>query len=112
MIPVSNILDARAWAKRDFGSTDLADARRTSRLVAIAAQVMCHPDASLPEQLKAPKAIKAAYRLLAEGDVTHEAVITPHWERTRRLAGQEPVVLMVQDTTTVDFSHHPTKQGL
>jgi hypothetical protein len=112
MIPVSSILDARAWAEREFGAADLADSRRTPRLVAMATQVMRHPDASLPEQLKAPKAIKAAYRLLAEEDVTHAAVITPHWERTRRLAGHEPVVLMVQDTTTVDFSHHPTKQGL
>ena len=76
MIPVSSILDARGWAQREFGAADLEDARRTPRLVALAAQVMRHPDASLPEQLQAPKAIKAAYRLLAEEDVTHAAVIT------------------------------------
>jgi len=109
---VANILDARAWAQREFGHVNLGDVRRSLRLVALATQVMRQPNASLPAQLKAPKALKAAYRLLAEEDVTHQAVMTPHWERTRQLAGQEPVVLMVEDTTTVDDSHHPTKKGL
>lgn len=112
MLLVTNILDARAWAAREFGHVDLGDARRTQRLVAMAARVMRQPNASLPAQMKSPKALKAAYRLMAEADVTHAAVMTPHWERVRRLAGQEAVVLMVQDTTTVDFSHHPSVEGL
>jgi hypothetical protein len=59
-----------------------------------------------------PKALKATYRVLGEEDVSYEALMTPHWEQTRRVASQEWLVLMVQDTTEIDHTHHPTTKGL
>ena len=54
----------------------------------------------------------ALYRLLKEDDVTFEALMQPHWQQTREQIETRPVVLMVQDTTEVDLSHHPKTQGL
>ena len=37
----------------------------------------------------------------------------PHWQRTRQRAGQDGgVVLMIQDTTELDYTSHPGTKGL
>jgi hypothetical protein len=36
----------------------------------------------------------------------------PHWQQTREQSEARPVVLLIQDTTEVDLSHHPKTQGL
>ena len=70
------------------------------------------PTASLPNQQQSWKAVKALYRLLDEEDVTFEALMQPHWQQTRDQIAQEPVALLVQDTTEVDYQHHPSTTGL
>jgi len=58
-----------------------------------------------------PKTLKGAYRLLAEEDVTYKALMASHWERTLQ-AARHPLVLMIQDTSHVNYTHHPTTTGL
>jgi hypothetical protein len=70
------------------------------------------PDASLPAQVADPAALKAAYRLRDEAALTLPALLTPHWQQTRQAAGPHPVTLLLQDTTTLDYSHHPRTTGL
>jgi hypothetical protein len=106
------ILRSVEWARRQFGSIDLGDQRRDRRVVAMAAHLVRNPSASLPTQMGSPKALKAAYRVLGEEDVSYGALMAPHWEQTRRVASQERLVLMVQDTTEIDHTHHPTTKGL
>lgn len=36
----------------------------------------------------------------------------PHWTQTRTRMEAQPVVLLVQDTTEVDLSHHPKTSGV
>lgn len=95
-----------------FGSVVLQDRRRTQRVVALAA--LCHrrPSAALPEQVGSLAALKAAYRLLASSAVTFPALAAPHWKDTRRRASEPGVVLLIQDTTELDYSHHPATTGL
>jgi len=107
-----SLLSPRRWARETFGAVQLRDVRRTQRAVGLAAALLRRPQASLPEQLCAPAALKAAYRLLGEADVTYQHLLTPHWEQTRQAAGAQPVVLMVQDTSTIDYTHHPKTTGL
>jgi hypothetical protein len=38
------------------------------------------------------------------------SIVTP--SAVECAAGQHPVVLFVQDTTELDYTHHPTKEGL
>jgi len=101
-----------AWAQRHFGAVKLRDRRRTRRAVQIAARMMGNPAASLPTQMRTASALKAAYRLLAQKDASYQALLTPHWEQTRQAARQEPQVLLIQDTTQLDYTHHPTTEGL
>ncbi len=106
------ILSPAAWAERQFATVQLGDVRRPVRAVDLAARLMRNPSASLPQQMGSRKALKAAYRLLNEEDVTYAALMQPHWEQTRQEAQQQEVVLLVQDTTQVDYTHHPTTTGL
>jgi hypothetical protein len=100
------------WADRTFGAVDLGDRRRERRAVQIAAGLMRHPDAMLPQQMGEASVLKATYRLLDEADVTHAALCQPHWDATRHQAGRQNLVLLIQDTTEVDYSHHPKTEGL
>jgi hypothetical protein len=106
------LLNPNEWARRQFGRVQLEDKRRTPRAVSMAAAFMRNPSASLPRQMGSPKALKAAYRLLAQEDITFAALLEPHWQQTRTAARPHPVVLLVQDTTELDYSPHYTTMGL
>lgn len=102
------------WSARQFGSCALGDARRTKRAVRLGASMAANSGASLPSQTGTMAALKAAYRLLAEEDVTHAALSAPHWDATRhraRTPGLGPV-LFIQDLTELDYSAHPETTGL
>jgi len=44
--------------------------------------------------------------------VTYEQLIQPHLEQTRTEAREHKQVLLIQDTTEVDYQQHPTTTGL
>ena len=100
------------WAEGEFGAADLGDARRPRRLVKLAAQMAGNSSGTIPQQTGTTAAMRAAYRLFAEEDVTHEAVCRPHWDETRQKAGQLKMVFLVQDTTELNFTMHVHCQGL
>lgn len=100
------------WAAQVFATTDLGDVRRTRRLQTVMTAWATRPAGSLPVQAAAPAALKATYRLLHEDDLTPDALLAPHQTMTRTLAQQEPVMLLAQDTTTLDFTSHRAIEGL
>jgi Transposase DNA-binding len=106
------ILDPQAWAEITFGQAQLQDMRRTRRAVLAAAQMASDPAASLPAHTHTWKDTKAVYRLLDEPDVTFDALIRPHWQQTRERMDSLPLVLLVQDTTDLDFAHRRKMSGL
>ena len=106
------ILDPQEWAESTFGQAHLQDMRRTRRAVMAAAQMASDPAASRPSQTHTWKDTKAVYRLLDEPDVTFDALMQPHWQQTRERMDSLPLVLLVQDTTDLDFSHRRKMSGL
>ncbi len=58
------------------------------------------------------KKVKAVYRLLDEPDVTFEGLMQPHYQQTRSQMETLSVVLLVQETTDLDYTHHPKTTGL
>lgn len=108
----SLIVSPETWATHTFGGADLGDARRTERAVSVAADLMRNPSASLPQQLTSSATLKAAYGLFAQKDVSYTALVAHHWQDTRAVADQQALVLMVQDTTELDDTAHPTTINL
>ena len=105
-------LSDQQWAARQFGQVELGDARRTRRAVKLAAQMVRHPAGSIPEQTGDWASTKAAYRLFSKEDVTFEALGRGHWERTRQTAGSRAVVLMIQDSTQLNYTVRSQMEGL
>src|SRR6266567_28182 len=112
LMNASTLLSALQWAEYTFGSVHLGDQRRTERAVEIASAIAHHPAASLPEQMQDEAATEAAYRFLQMPNVSYEKLIGPHVAQTRAQASEQRQVLLIQDTTEVDYQQHPTTTGL
>jgi len=106
------MLDAKSWAERTFGTIQLHDMRRTRRAVLAATKLAENPLGSLPAQMHSWKEIKALYRLLQEPDVTFAELIHPHEQQTRQHANDSLLTLLVQDTTASDLSHRHKISGV
>ena len=65
-----------------------------------------HPGASVPQACGTWGDAKAAYRLLNEPDVTPDALQGPHRALTREACAAHPLVLVVQDSSDLDFTFH------
>ncbi|MDZ7970855.1 MAG: IS4 family transposase, partial [Nostoc sp. DedSLP03] len=111
---LKNFTDLNAWAVEQWGDAELGDTRRTQRAIAIGAAIAANPQGSLPDMMQGWNEIRAAYRLFAEDDVTHKALIQPHITETKQRATEikSNVVLFIQDTTELDYTHHREVKGL
>lgn len=97
---------------QELTTVHLGDRRRTRRLVRLIEALAAQPTAGVPQACGDWAATKAAYRLWASPQVTREAIMGAHAERTAaRLAGHR-LVLALQDTTSLDFTAHPRTTGL
>jgi hypothetical protein len=105
-VVLNSVLDPARWAEQQWGTAALGDARRNRRAVQLGAALAFCPKASLPPQTGSWRALKPAYRLLQEPDVTHAALSETHWQLTRQQAAQAGTVLFVRDTSELDFTAH------
>ncbi len=88
-----NFTDLNAWAVEQWGDAELGDTRRTQRAMsttgyayAIGAAIAANPQGSLADMMQGWNEIRAAYRLFAEDNVTHKALIQPHITQTKQSA--------------------------
>lgn len=112
ILPFGVTQSAAEWAREQWDHVELRDARLERRAVQIGAALAEHPAQSLPQQMGDPAALKGSYLLLNHPGITLDQLSGPHWERTRQAANQHQVILFPQDTTELDYTHHPTKEGL
>lgn len=106
------VLAPQAWARREFGSVQLKDQRLSRRVVKVASAMAADPSGSIPKQNKKSGQSKGAYRLFDHERATFESLCNPHWQQTRLGCGDPPVVLLIQDTTWLDYSAHRQTEGL
>jgi hypothetical protein len=100
------------WAQEEFGSARLPDRRLIVRCCEVARARFTRPQASLPAACGSRVRTKAAYRFFDNPRVTMSGVLQSHYEATARRMAAEPVVLAVQDTTTLNYTTHPATQML
>ncbi len=104
----------RQWATEQWGEAELGDTRRTQRAIRLGEALAANPGGSLPEQTGNWGELKAAYRLLAEADVTHARISQPHWDKTHQDVSQSEseIVLFVQDTSELDYTSQVKTRNL
>lgn len=100
------------WAEAEFGTVRFYDARLKQRLYTIAQDFFQAPQANIPEACGSKARTLGAYRFFQNPKVTMDVVLTAHTEATLERIREHRVVLVPQDTTTLDYSTHPLTDGL
>lgn len=95
----------------EFQGVDLGDLRRNKRLGRVAGHLAQMPMASISGACGGWAESMGAYRLLNETEVTPEAILQPHQRMTLERAATTPCVLVIQDTTEMDFTPMKTMKG-
>jgi transposase-like protein/transposase Tn5 family protein len=100
------------WVAQELGGTDLGDRRWNRRLLVTVSALSARPEASVPQACERWAVTKGTYRLWAAKQIEPEALLAPHIQQTARRCQTEGRVLVVQDTTTLNFSDHVATTGL
>lgn len=99
------------WAMRELGWTELGDKRRTQRLVKIAEGLASEPGRAMSSSC-GKNGAQAVSRLMGRDEVTCGSVLEGHCKMACERCREYDMVLAVQDTTYLDFSGHPSTEGL
>lgn len=100
------------WARAEFGHAELGDDRRTDRLLMITTAFAQQPTAPIPQACGPGPATQGAYRFFENDDLDPEAIRDAHHQATLERVRQHPIVLALQDTSSLNYSTHPQTQGL
>jgi hypothetical protein len=100
------------WSVYEFCGLDLGDERLNRRLVGLAETFAAQPEAPINQACADWQATKAAYAFFANPKAAPSAILLPHQERTLERIRSRSLVLLVQDTTFLNYTHHPATKGL
>lgn len=92
------------WAVDEMKAADLADERLERRVALILSALGERPAASIPAACGGHAETTAAYRFFNNESVIPQAILQPHYDRTKQRVAENRVVLMVQDTTELDLT--------
>lgn len=102
----------RTWAADELCEINLGDVRLNRRYITIVDACAEQVTASLPQAMGDAAACKGLYRLFAQKTVTPARLLKPHQVQTRKRARTAGWVLLIQDTTSVDFTTRKKMTGL
>ena len=114
-LAVAQGLASGEWIEQEFGTVDLGDKRLRNRLMRIVEDRSRHPNTSYLEACDGDRAaIKGFYAFVdsSREEVSPEAILSAHRERTIRRMMGEKLVLVAQDTSDLSFSTRPHTEGL
>lgn len=108
----THIPNHQSWAAQELATACLGDARLNQRLVRIVADKLANPTASIPQASGSWAATKATYTFCASKQFSTDRIRAAHLDATRARIGAHHTVLVLQDTTELNYSTHPHTTGL
>lgn len=100
------------WAETEFSTLDLGDKRLNKRLVKMSQNFLKTPESPINKACESWGDTKAAYRFFQNESVDYSDIIDAHSASTRARCENESIVLAIQDTSYLNYSHHPETDGL
>jgi len=101
------------WVEAEFGGVKFFDDRLIERLYCIVRDLYEKPGALGPQACDGLNAkVKGMYRFMSNPKVEMDLLLRPHIESTLERIKKYPVVLAVQDTTSLNHSSHPYTKGM
>ncbi|MFQ5814496.1 MAG: IS4 family transposase [Anaerolineae bacterium] len=101
------------WVVEELASVKLGDVRLEKRLHLLVTQFAAHPTALIPQACEGDKAaMKAAYRFFDNPKASHGAILDGHRLACVDRIADEELVLVLQDTTSLDYTPHSATEQL
>lgn len=92
------------WVSEEMKDVALDDRRLNRRLNRILSDLAEHPTASIPAACRGKTETVAAYRFFDNDRADPQAILGPHYARTRERIAAQPLAILVPDTTELDFT--------
>ena len=99
------ISDVQSWSESTFGLCSLGDARRTKRLIKMAASLARNTGQSVVKSIADDSQVEGAYRLLRNEQVLSQDIAEGGFCATAALVNNEGTLLALEDTTSLNFRH-------
>jgi hypothetical protein len=94
------------WALKEFSDVNLGDKRLNKRLLKVTQDINSRPSNPINQCSDDWGSTKGAYRLFSNEKVTVEKIFSPHITNTQKRMQTYSRVLVVQDTTTINYTSH------
>ncbi len=102
-----------AWVKRQWHNINLGDVRLNKRAIRVAKALARNPRRPIARAFDEWSGVKAAYRLCASENASHQDIQKPHYEEVIKQAKKgEDAVLFVQDGSELLYNSQPCINGL
>lgn len=108
---MSLIAEPQEWAEHTFATAELGRGGRAARLVFSAGRIATQPEKSFT-QIFNRNELRAFYRLCDKSTSTLAAIQGPHRQQTRQAMAEHPLVLILHDTSELDFTSHAALTGI
>lgn len=102
---------AQANVGGEYEGARLGDKRRSDRLVKIAGTLAREPGLSFPAAMASEGQLEGFYRFLNNGNVTFDEIIRPHVKNTAARCREQKQMLIVHDTSPLQFEGERTGLG-
>lgn len=100
------------WVAHELAEVSLGDERLNWRLIDTMGKLAAKPLASINQACEDWADTRASYRLFDNEKTTAEKILSPHYRRTGERAAGHKRVFALQDTSFLDYTAHPEKQGM
>jgi hypothetical protein len=97
---------------QEFEGALLGDTRRSARLNRIVEALERQPSSGFPQALESAAELEGFYRFINNDGFNASAVFDPHRRATLQRAKEAKEVLIVHDTTAVEYKGENTREGL
>ena len=97
------------WIDKELEDINLGDERLNERSKQILKAFFSKSNSSINGSFKGWSEVKAAYRFFDNEQVSIDQILKPHNQASIERIANEEVILCVQDTTIVNYSHRATK---
>lgn len=100
-----------SWVEEEFEAIDLGDKRLNSRAIHIVESLGLAPGKTIPQSFKSWGEIKACYNFFSNESITEEKLLAPHINKTKERIREYPIVLLLTDTSDVNFTSKTAMEG-
>jgi hypothetical protein len=106
-----NLTMSEEWVETELHSPAVKDRRSRQALIRLGQRLAADPHASFSAACGAAGR-QAARRLFRRPDTRVTDLLQGHYEQTVRRCAAHPLILVAQDTTELNYTHHPATQDL